>query len=108
MDGDDKVQVPGCSNEQICDQKAGNLNFGPNFFYEVNKDYKFYANNWFVQLDLLCEDPNLVASTSSSYFVGFSAGILLFTLPDQLGRKTTMTLVMLTYMLASFLTIYSP
>ena len=43
---------------------------------------------------------------SSSYFIGFSLGVIFFPLPDKLGRKMTMKILMPAFLGASFLSIF--
>ena len=40
------------------------------------------------------------------YFFGFASGLLFFTLPDAIGRKRTMNILMPFYILASTLSVF--
>lgn len=42
----------------------------------------------------------------SMYFYGFACGIILFPLPDKLGKKATMTWLMIPFVLASALAVF--
>ena len=46
--------------------------------------------NWFVTMDLMCYSPLKYLSMLSWFFVGYGIGIILFFLPDLLGRRYMM------------------
>jgi MFS family permease len=46
--------------------------------------------NWFVTMDLVCEDPKAYNGVASYFFVGYLVGVVLFWMPDRIGRRTTM------------------
>lgn len=54
-----------------------------------------YFVNWYTKNKLICQENDEYASVGAAYFLGFAAGVVLFPLPDLLGRKLTMTLAML-------------
>jgi hypothetical protein len=93
-----------CSPKQICVIKSLDSN---QIKYNVITDNENYYHNWFVNIEsMLClasADYNLFAAT---YFVGFFFGLMLFTMPDQIGRKGTMKLVMPLYLVACYFTVY--
>jgi len=64
--------------------------------------------NWYSQLDLACLNTPAISSVNSFYFIGFGVGILLFALPNRIGRKRTMVWLLPLYIIASAITLYSP
>mmetsp|Transcript_12808 Transcript_12808/g.21674 ORF Transcript_12808/g.21674 Transcript_12808/m.21674 type:complete len:203 (-) Transcript_12808:1054-1662(-) len=56
----------------------------------------------------MCHDRKQIQAVISSYFIGFSLGIILLNMPEVLGRKKTMSILMALYLFFSQLTIYSP
>jgi len=46
--------------------------------------------NWYVTMDLMCLDPLTYMSSISWFLIGYGAGIVLFFLPDLLGRRYVM------------------
>ena len=63
--------------------------------------------NWFVSMNWICEDSNVYNGIASYYFVGYFIGIILFWMPDTLGRKTTMNFLLPNYVIATAMVIFS-
>ena len=95
-----------CQAEEICKHLSGELDLGKNMKFEVDTGYHYYINNWQQSLNLMCTPKSKIAAVSSFYFVGFIFGLALFPLPNLLGRKKSMSLIMLVYIMASALTLY--
>ena len=74
--------------------------------YKVDKTYVNYVNNWFITLDMMCISTSTKDYFCSIYFVGFAVGIIFFTVPDAIGRKRTMWVLLPPYILASSLSVY--
>lgn len=55
----------------------------------------------------MCLDRKTIAATNSFYFVGFGFGIIFLTLPDSIGRKGTMGVMMPMFIVAAYITIFS-
>jgi MFS family permease len=62
--------------------------------------------NWYVTLDLVCENPTAYNGMASFYFIGYIIGAVFFWIPDSIGRRTTMNLFMPVYLLASGMVIF--
>lgn len=77
------------------------------FRYEVDKADPDYINNWYVKHDFMCSDPS-DSKTVRWYFVGFTFGFVLFFLPDYLGRKKCMTLLLVPLAAAQYIIVFSP
>ena len=78
------------------------------FFYEVDRTYEGYFNNWMVTTDLMCASQLHSSLVGSSYFIGIIFGIFMFQMPNNLGRKKTMEIVMPIYILCSAITVFAP
>ena len=61
----------------------------------VDTSYEYYINNWYLEMDLKCMPAAKIALMITAYFVGFAINGLFFTIPDQIGRKKSLLVVML-------------
>ena len=68
---------------------------GPDLKYMVDTSYEYYINNWYLEMDLKCMPAAKSALMITAYFVGFAINGLFFTIPDQIGRKKSLLVVML-------------
>jgi len=57
-------------------------------------------------LNMMCMDSTTKSFFSSCYFLGFAFGLVLFMLPEKLGRKGCMNIILPIYIMASYLTIF--
>ena len=55
----------------------------------------------------MCLEKNEQSLVASSYFVGFFFGFALFGLPDKIGRKGTMNIVMPLYIIFVYIGVYA-
>ena len=55
---------------------------------------------------MMCIPTSTKDMLCSMYFVGFALGIVFFTLPDAIGRKRAMWVLLPPYILASSLSVY--
>lgn len=78
----------------------------PGFEYHVVNTTEGYTNNWYLKNDYMCESPTKVNSIVSFYFLGYVLGAFLFFLPNQIGRKPTMTVSLISYVIGSSLVSY--
>jgi hypothetical protein len=61
--------------------------------YQVDTSYEYYLNNWYVQMDLVCANKVQTNSMISLHYIVYGvAGLLLFAMPDRIGRKASMVL----------------
>ena len=58
-------------------------------------------------MDLMCESTSSYNKIASFYFLGFLTGAITSFLPDMLGRRKTMVLILPVYSLASAMSIFS-
>ena len=63
--------------------------------YIVDTSYEYYINNWYLEMDLKCFPEAKIALMVTAYFVGFAINGLFFTIPDNIGRKKSVFVVML-------------
>ena len=76
--------------EVICPAREQSL---ADFEYRVNIDADYYLNNWFVEMDLMCESKVRTNIMVSARYIAFGiAGALLFAVPDRWGRKKSLLL----------------
>ena len=77
--------------------------------YRVDTSYEYYLNNWYVQMDLVCTSKVLINSMISLHYIAFGvAGLLLFSMPDRLGRKPTMLINFGLHLVAYYLLVFVP
>ena len=50
--------------------------------------------NWYVTMDLVCVDPQAYNGVASYFFVGYLVGVILFWMPDRLGRRATISILL--------------
>ena len=74
-----------CSPQDIC---SSNLN------YKVDQYDDLYFHNWYIQLNLICEPRTSYTIIASIYFLGYGLGVVLYWMPDKIGRKGTMIWVL--------------
>ena len=83
IDGDDFTQ---CSVEDICQaREAGEDSLS--FVYKVDKDYEYYLNNWYVEMDMMCTPITKISLMFTVYFIGNIVGGVFAVIPDRIGRK---------------------
>ena len=70
-----------CTAEQICSAASEEI------YYKVDKNYEYYFDNWYVQMNLMCIPEFQIGLLVTFYFIGYAVGALAFALPDQIGRK---------------------
>ena len=54
----------------------------------------------------MCEDLVEVNKAGSLYFIGYGVGAVFFFLPDTLGRKGTMKMILPLYILCCYLSLF--
>jgi MFS family permease len=91
-----------CDHSEICEKRSVS-----GFQYKPDTSNPEFMNNWFVTLDLVCENPANYNSLGSFYFFGYALGIVFFFLPDFLGRRKTMSIFYPLNLLSCFIAIYS-
>ena len=84
-----------CSVEDICLARSIDPSFSD---YTVDTSYKYYLDNWYTKMDLLCESPATIGFLISAYYIGYTVGGVFWAFPDRYGRKfsTIFGLVMAT------------
>lgn len=82
----DTESYQSCSAEYICDakDKGGQFEFGLD--YIADKDYKYYLDNWFLQMDQVCTPPVFNAYMMNAYWFAYFIGGVFYTFPDKYGR----------------------
>ena len=87
-----------CTVQDVCSlRKQESLQTIANLHYVPKTDSEYYLNNWFIQMDATCATAEELNFIISAGFLGFVLGAFLFPVPDQIGRKKTMTLIVLPY-----------
>ena len=80
---------------------------GGNFRYAVDVEAENYMVNWLADADVMCADPAVLKSVASSYYLGFAFGLTLFPMPDIMGRKRTLNIIMISFIIASAMSLYA-
>ena len=92
--------------EVICPAREQSL---ADFEYRVNIDADYYLNNWFVEMDLMCESKVRTNIMVSARYIAFGiAGALLFAVPDRWGRKKSLLLAATVNTMTQFAIIFVP
>ena len=73
----------------------------------LDKSKEDYLINWYVELDLMCEDLDSINMKGSLYFIGYGVGVVFFFLHQAIGRKGSMKYMLPFYILACYLSVYS-
>jgi len=93
-----------CSLKQICAIKSIDSS---QIKYDVITENENYYYNWFVHIEsMICLPGSEYNLFAASYFVGFFFGLMLFMIPDQIGRKGTIKVVMPLYIVACYFVVY--
>jgi MFS family permease len=84
--------------DTICPSLASGLQ---GFEYKVDTSYEYYLNNWYVDMNLECENPIKTNSmVTANFILSGVAGLAFSTIPDKYGRKKA-TIVFLGLLLAA-------
>ena len=59
----------------------------PGIDVKVDESYKYYYNNWHVQMGLSCKTPIQIGYMATAYFIGYGFGGYAHAYPDSLGRR---------------------
>jgi MFS family permease len=73
----------------------------------VDTEDKMYLDNWYKQMNLLCVEQQKLTLFMSMFFYGFATGAILFPLPDKLGKKKAMTILMGLFVVFSGLSVFA-
>lgn len=90
-----------CSTDYICSKKSVQ-----NFEYVPDRTKEDFLENWYVELNLICEDNDYVNSRGSLYFIGYGLGVIFFFMPQTFGRKGTMNRVLPFYIFSCYFAIF--
>jgi len=92
-----------CTKDYICEKRE----LGAALFeYKPNTHSEEYFDNWFIDLDLMCKTTGEINQVASMFFIGYGIGVLLFFLPDKIGRKGTMKFILPAHIMASFVSVF--
>ena len=58
----------------------------------MDESYKYYFNNWFTEMDLICVAKAKISVMITVYYICFAAGGVMYTLPESIGRKKSVML----------------
>ena len=97
-----KTPALSCSVNDICQNRSNSA-----YHFELDTQNEKYLNNWIATTELMCAPPLLVSLVGSSYFIGVIFGIFMFRMPNTLGRKKTMKIVMPIYFVCSAFTVFA-
>ena len=97
-----------CSIQEICEIRntAAQLIEEGQFEYRIVDTSQNYMMNWFIHFDMMCLPESEKSFFCSSYFIGFCLGVMLSTLPDSIGRKATLNILMPLFLIASWFVIF--
>lgn len=74
----------------------------------MDTTFEYYINNWYLEMDLKCIESADIGIMISAYFLGSAATGLFFTVPDQIGRKKSLFIVMVLSCVAQTVMIFVP
>ena len=87
-----------CSTDEICEDRLK---------YRVDTNYEYYLENWYSEMDWVCQNHKMLAMLASVYFFSaFFGGLILAPLPDKIGRKKTFIIFSLIYAVAEVSCLY--
>ena len=75
--------------------------------YHIDETSELNFHNWYTRLQLECVPFSEYAQVGAAYFVGYGFGIVFLFLPDLLGRRGCMALVLPLYCLVTTLAVMS-
>lgn len=82
----DKEYGEYCSRMMACDKEITS-------YYDIDYEHGHSINNWFTQLDLVCEERYKIGMLSTISYVSFAIGSVLFTNQiDRIGRRPVVLL----------------
>ncbi len=59
--------------------------------YKVDKDYEYYLNNWYVEMDFVCTQTTKIDLLATIYMIGVGlGGFSMSWIPDKYGRRQTL------------------
>ena len=92
-----------CTQQVICE------NVATNFEFAVDKSDPDHIENWVQEMGIQCTNRSQISILMTSYcLVSAFTGLLLSSLPDKLGRRTTMFYFVLANQMSQFLLIFWP
>jgi len=78
-----------CSAAEICHLQDTDPSYND---FKVDTNYKYYLDNWFIEMDLKCMTTAAIGFMVTAYYIGFAIGGLFFGFPDKYGRKKSLIL----------------
>lgn len=76
--------------------------------YRVDTTYDNYLNNWYDDMNFMCEDKQKIDTINSVFFAGFAiGGGVLSSFPDRIGRKTSMLISGSLHLLTQYIIMFS-
>ena len=92
----------GCKTSLICDRALDVAGFE----FKVDDMQVGHLNNWYVTLDLMCKSNSEIGSIVSIQFAGFLVGTLFFFCPDTFGRRESIKLLCLPFVICQYLVVF--
>ena len=75
-----------CPTSEIC---LARENPNSSLRYIIDTEYKYYFNNWYIEMDLTCTPLAKVSIMITAYYICFAGGSIFYTTPEKFGRKTS-------------------
>lgn len=75
-----------CSAEDICASRESDSHYSA---FTVDTSYKYYIDNWFLEMNLLCIPLATIGLMVTAYYIGAVLCGFFCTMPDTYGRKKT-------------------
>ena len=77
--------------------------------YRVDQSYEYYLNNWYAQMNLVCTSMVPMNFMMSARYIAYGiSGFILFSIPDNYGRKWTTAITGAVMIFAQLLMIFVP
>lgn len=92
-----------CSSEEICKMRGSNPSYTD---YKVDTSYKYYLENWYSEMDLMCMSAASIGFMITMYFIGFTVGGLTYAIPDNWGRKFSLIFALILACIAQTVIIF--
>ena len=94
-----------CTTKEICALRKADSSFSA---YKVDTSYQYYLENWYTEMDLMCQTPAAIGFIISAYYIGFAIGGLFFAFPDKYGRKKSLIFGQVLNCISQTVMIYVP
>lgn len=76
--------------------------------FKVDKNYTNYLDNWYTEMNFMCEPKQKIDTINSVFFAGFAiGGAVLSHFPDRIGRKTSLMIAGSIHLITQYIIMFS-